>query len=145
MSAFIVKRELISYLLDAAMTLGNYGDNTFHYFHQNQWQKLTSDNATEVGQKLWDACITNVSQLYPNTELPELPGTTEETFVYTHEPKVRQVDPVQVLKSVQHYTYQSDNTSDWDESEAASFVSALTTMAIMKLPGYDTAVWGVPE
>jgi hypothetical protein len=54
-------------------------------------------------------------------------------------------DPVQVLKSVHCYEYQSCEHEGWEASNAHSFAHQLKKKAIHALPGYDDAEWGAPK
>jgi hypothetical protein len=64
----------------------------------------------------------------------------ERTLAFSREPT-----PVEVLKAIHHYTYQSCEHPEWWTSEARAFVEALKNDQIHKLPGYNDAPWGWDE
>lgn len=53
------------------------------------------------------------------------------------------VTPVQTLKAVRCYEYQSCEHPGWAESEARDFCEALMHAAIHHLPGYEEAAWEI--
>lgn len=53
------------------------------------------------------------------------------------------VSPVQVLKAIRCYEYQSCEHEGWTGSEAWTFCERLTATAMGKLPGYDAAAWEI--
>lgn len=65
------------------------------------------------------------------------------TLAFTKEPT-----PVEVLKTIACYEYQSCEHPEWHESEARAFCGSLRLEAIHHLPGYDDAAgwdWTVEE
>jgi len=155
MSAYIVDREHIVYLVQAAARLkssqhgpalawtwnvdheaGTYDRATFH----------ESNDLVRVGNMLWDENRKSVCQRYQDTE--NLPGPAGENYTIT--PKdfshpIQYPNPVQVLKARDCYIYQTCEHSEWEGSEAYAFICALTNRAIKALPGYDEAEWGAPK
>lgn len=49
--------------------------------------------------------------------------------------------PVQIIKACHCLAYQSCETDDWDETEAAAILRGIEESAVRSLPGYDAAAW----
>mgnify|MGYP001575111209 CR=1 FL=1 len=150
MSAYIVDREHIAYLIDAALSRRIMrGASEFRWYVGSVGYSLRFDNATAVGQMLWDENISSIQARYPDTraDMSNAPGPIGETFEYEHRLNAfaPAPDPVQVLKSVACYEYQSCEHGGWAASSAYTFCDALRHAAITALPGYDAAEWGAPE
>ena len=50
-----------------------------------------------------------------------------------------------LLKAAQCYEYQSCETSDWEQTQAAKVCREIISLTISELPGYDAAPWGIEE
>jgi hypothetical protein len=57
----------------------------------------------------------------------------------------REVEPVQVLKAIKCYEYQSCEHPSWEDSEARSWCNHLRLAAIEHLPGFEAAKWEIGE
>ena len=151
MSAFIVDRNHIRYLVASALWVaGKAGSiDRFSWYHHETRHELTSVNATEVGQMLWDENIVSVKYRYPEFGGPAdpLPGPMNEDFVYLHKvaPVGFKPELAQVMKSIDCYSYQSCEHPDWESSSAWAFVQELRKRTSCVLPGYEEAEWGAPE
>jgi len=162
MSAYIVDRRHIDYLLTAGFRLAYppYGpmrwqspDETPADVHQagSPWgpgylahihkvqRTLEAGTADMVGAMLWEQNYRSVNFRYDEE------GWKNAVPDYTYSEFYGKIDPVQVLKAISCYRYQSCESPDWDETEAAAFCDALESYAIKALPGYDAASWGAPE
>ena len=131
MSAFMVDREHIAYLVTAASRLG---------------LTASTEAKTEiVGQMLWDENRYSIEYRYPDClKTGNYPGPIGETFVYEkHHASRKPFDPVQVLKACGCYVYQSCEHPGWPASEARKFVERLRVRAIRALPGYDEMQWEI--
>ena len=150
MSAYIVDRDHILYLVGAAASLSIESHGVFRWFHEWQRQELRADDferAADVANMLWRENIASVSARCPHESSAEFPGSCHENFVI--EPKdfpasFTEFNPVQVIKACDCYEYQSCEHTGWPTSEAHAFVSALRRAAWQALPGYDNAAWGAP-
>ena len=73
---------------------------------------------------------------YRYSENDVVPG-----YVYqrTQEP----VSPVRALKFIQCLRYQSCETPDWEDTEAAALLDRLQIDIIRMLPGYEDANWSI--
>src|SRR5262245_14347801 len=157
MSAYMVDRNHIRYLVEAARCRRLNGDGTLYWFHCGVAYLLDSNKGTDcvnrppaaVGQMLWDENRTSIEARYPDTreDFSNATGPCDESFVYDrHELLSREpFDPVQVLKSCACYEYQACEHDGWKDSEAHAFIEALRDHAIAALPGYDNAIWGAPK
>ncbi len=143
MSAYIVDEEHIRYLVNAGLSLNTYGKMTW-YSHGTAIEpprklgELHDGNASEIGMMLWRENRASVDARYREENLP---------MIYTHDrpgAKIHAIDPVQVLKSISCYEYQTCEHNGWYESVARAFCEGLRGLAINKLPGYDAAAWGCP-
>ena len=56
---------------------------------------------------------------------------------------VGQRDPVQLLKAIHCYEYQSCEPPDWDGSRVEKFCRRLESFAMRDVPGYNDAEWGI--
>ena len=151
MSAFIVDRNHIRYLVASALhvTTRMHPVKRFLWWHGEEWHELTPENATEVGQMLWDECIASVRFRYFDPEYPDdiLPGPIDEDFTYLHQSPPGNFNPdlAQVFMAADCYDYQSCEHPSWEESSAKAFTSALRRETTQRLPGYDDALWGAPD
>lgn len=144
MSAYVIGRNHIEYLVNAAMPpaldcLGSAG-----YYHGTE-RHVIRDESTRIGQMLWDENIKSVLHRYTREAMP---GPINEDSQYTHKPNTfwqMPVEPVQVIKACHCYRYQACEHPEYYESEAEAFISWLIDKACMALPGYDDAKWGAPD
>ena len=151
MSAYIVDRDHIAYLVAAAQSnqIGSRHGKFGWLCPRLGWRHFDSNQGAEaVGQMLWDECIKSVSARYPGADPQELPGVIGEDYTF-HDSDVpimhRPINPVDVLKAISCYDYQSCEHEGWEKSEAHNFCEALHHAAVNALPGYDDAPWGAPE
>jgi hypothetical protein len=161
MSAYIVEKAHIDYLVTAALACGSSYDR-FRWLHKaaveqpkdthergEPWgpgcveycksvaTELTTENATEIGQMLWDENRRSVNHRY-NDERDDVAG-------YTFQRHMADFNPVQALKSLSCYEYQSCEHPEWKQSSAYAFCETLRRALCGKLAGYEAAEWGAPE
>jgi hypothetical protein len=155
MSAYVVDREHIRYLINAAMRLTRHG-STFTWlwdfgcvggYKTGELRFGDHERAAEVGQMLWATCIRGVANRYPDDTVPQLPGPVYESYVYDRHylDHGGRLDPVQALKACKCFVYQACESPDYSDSEAASFIESLMATAINRLDGYEEAEWGAPR
>ncbi len=149
MSAYMVDRDHIAYLVSAALSRSFNSSSTFYWMHDGKSKNLHCadlEGASKLGQMLWDENFASVTARYPDAAFDELPGEIGENFVYgAHDPIYGKFDPVQVIKACHCYQYQSCEHEGWEESEACAFIETLIDCATHALPGYDAAAWGAPK
>ena len=140
MSAFLVTREHINYLLQSALSHRiQRQNNGFRWSHDGISHELhEAAEASEIGQMLWDENQRSVNARY--SQKNEAP-----VFEYKH---VTTLDlyAVQLFKACDCYEYQSCETGDkWYSSEACAFINALRRHAWQTMPGYSDAAWEITE
>lgn len=148
MSAYMVDREHVQYLVSAMESRRINGGSQFSYFFNGERREVSGqDGLTRVGQALWDANLKSINALYPDTvDHPEnIPGLVGETYIFAfRRQSLGQVlEPVQVLKAINGLRYQSCEFDGWESSEAYAILSALEGRAVRALPGYDDAEWTI--
>ncbi len=141
MSAYIVERNHIDYLVFAAFT---WGDNKVWSEEEGRWIEL---DRKQIGQMLWNANTESVSYRYSDSDPFDLPGCSGDApYLYTESKAAwGHIDPVQVMKACRCLNYQSCEHPEWKESSACSFLNELCITAMAKLPGWDGAEWGAPK
>lgn len=152
MSAYIVDREHIAFLVCAAMSR-SISRHTFTWYikaDQRNEQLGSGDleKAVEVANMLWLENIKSVSHRYPGESSATLPGPIGGEFVIEakHLPLWwAGFKPVNVLKACDCYEYQSCEHDGWESSDACAFINRLRAAAWHSLAGYDDAAWGAPE
>jgi len=144
MSAFMVSKAHIDYLVEAAMSLPHrqiQNASGLYWHHDDESHQLPCtgdgpDGAERVGAMLWAENRASVNSRYDEDQLEP---------VYTRTIRPATVEPVQVLKALDCYKYQSCEHDGWPESEAHAFCDALRHCAIGCLPGYEEAAWDIDE
>jgi len=145
MSAYLVSRGHIRYLVEAALHLDQEGLR--HYWHDGRSHYVNELTADDLGLMLWTECAKSVGARYPNDGPDDLPGPIGDgpRFGYVHVPVWHHSPvPVAVLKAIRCYEYQTCEHAEWESSAAKAFCDALTHYAVSRLPGYDSAPWGCP-
>jgi hypothetical protein len=150
MSAFVVSRSHIRYLVDAAAYLAQRTKVSFRYT-ENLVIRPGCDKETKaaIGQELWNENIKSVQECYPEDSLDELPGPIGENYTLT----VDDFPPrpfhdwslVQIIKACDCYAYQSCEHYGWHDSAARQFTETIIDRVCMELPGYDDANWQINE
>jgi len=145
MSAYIVDRDHIAYLVEAGRRLGVHCP--LSWYHDGRHHKLNELTVDAVAQMLWSENVASVCSRYPDCSPDDLPGPGMGwPYAYgVHRCTLRHVEPVQVLKSLNCYEYQSCEHDGWKASEARAFCKALRSAATHALPGYEEAAWGAPK
>ena len=101
------------------------------------------ENADQTGQMLWRENHLSVNHRYD--ELPKV----EPSSPYIFERPLKRLqhngrlDPMQVLKAIDCYEYQSCEHPGWLKSEAKAYCGVLRRRIVHSLPGYDEASWGI--
>lgn len=148
MSAFVVDKVHVDALVQAGLR-GSY-PLTWYWSnptHSGQLDYLTAD---EVGAMLWAENVLSVQARYPDVLDPdggEYPGPADfvdaEVFTYRFKGLGRPLSPVEALKALDCYTYQSCEHDGWKASQAYAFCDALRDTLIGELPGYAEAKWSI--
>jgi hypothetical protein len=150
MSAFIVDRKHIRYLVEAASRFPSHriqGGRLVWYDGEVRHDLKLGDHEGQerMGQVLWTENIRSVSYRYQDDTLNTLPGPIGESYVYGkhHSFPFVDVKAVQTLKACDCYEYQSCEHPEWETSEAKSIIDAIRKVAIHALPGYEDAKWEI--
>lgn len=140
MSAFVVNDEHIDALLTAGLV---WGEKTFGPISwdwpapSDQPPALTRETADAVGLMLLSENVRSVNARYREQD---------EVGPYRFQRLPGKPDPVVILKAIDCLEYQSNETTDWPESEAFAFCAAMRYRAIRELPGYDNGPgWNIDE
>lgn len=148
MSAFIVSKRHIDAMVQAGQHTRDI--QRLRWYHNGVSNVLTFENVDKVGRILWLENLASVAYLYPNDGSGERPGpnglTDDAIADYTYTPATRSDEkhtPVQVLKLIHSYIYQSCEHPGWETSEAAAIVQALQKQLITRLAGYEDAPWAI--
>ena len=148
MSAYVVDRETIGYLVDMGLEVArrNIAGSEFIWFHNRSRKILILSNATAVGQMLWDENLASVSYRYPDIkEGGEIPGPIGDDYVFFHASRDWAWRPVQIIKAIDCYEYQACEHPEWEGSSAKAYTESLHRQAARLMVGYDRAEWGSPE
>jgi hypothetical protein len=138
MSAFILDKDHIDYLVTAAIDLGRGG----LYW---KGRMVTTDYANDFGAMLIAENINSIRYRYPDwDDLPDPSAYAYERFFipgYSYKESVEHI--AQVLKAISCYEYQTCEHPEWPESEAKRVCDRLRSAYIYRLPGYEEAEWEV--
>mgnify|MGYP001565145511 CR=1 FL=1 len=168
MSAFMVNKTHLDYLITAGLRYTRHGalswfapaeeppEETTHQRGQpwgpgavayaaTRRRELTAETADRVGAMLAAENRRSVDHRYNEDEL-------EEFYTFTRYPGSGErgsasrptLDPIQVLKAISCYEYQSCEHPEWEQSEAHDFCRVLRHTVVAALPGYDEAAWEIP-
>lgn len=158
MSAYVVTEAHIHALVQAGLEANRrYRSSSFRWTTPNpaaqfgfDVHELRIDNADEVGQMLWRENVASVRYRYPDDGPEELPGPNgfnaeADPYIYRYRPLCEPLTPVETLKAIDCYEYQTCEHPDWRDpaNVAAAFCRALQDAAIGALPGYDEAPWEI--
>ena len=145
MSAYIVSKAHISAILRAAAARRA----PLHDGHQQRdpmWWKhdyLREDRLDEVGRMLLGQCVASVHYRYEDEAPEDLPSPCDNEWLtpYEYIPVGRMPTPVEALKLLACYEYQSCENPGWPQTEAHEFCQALRNHLVRELPGYEEASW----
>jgi len=151
MSAFVVAREHIAYLVNAALRRTCPGSSFSYYWDggSHSCQPQNREDAERLAQVLWAENVGSVGHRYSGDKLSELPGMVRDAeagfeygrHVWSQEPP----NWVQVLKACDCLEYQSCEHPGWEGSEARAIIEAIRSKAIHALPGYEDAAWEITD
>lgn len=147
MSAFLVSKAHIDYLVHAAITLNARPHLGCIPFHGEYVSAATSN---DVGRALWFTNVASVLYRYPDCDIHrgDLPGPVgiDHESIVTYACPVfpeKRFDVVTALKALDCYEHQSCEHPGWRESAAFAFIDRLRGALIRALPDYDQAPWEI--
>lgn len=152
MSAYIVDKNHILYLLAAMSSMGH--ETGFSYFYISRRERVTvnihdSAELAEIGNLLWRENMVSIAHRYSDRSSATWPGPIGGDFQILPEDIGcncwDNINPAQVIKSCDCLEHQSCEHDSWVTSETHDVIQALRQMAWHSLPGYDAAIWGAPE
>ena len=151
MSAFVVGRHEIIYMVKAARHFGIKSGGDFSWYWNEERHTLDRcDISSQIGvaNMLWRENVKSVMARYPDADYGNMPGTAGENYVIDERDFNMDwmiFEPTQVIKCCNCYAYQSCEHDGWRASESYAFIEHLKALAITALPKYDSAEWGAPE
>ena len=95
---------------------------------------------TDIGQTLWDENYKSVNSLYSEETVKEY---WEDNNTYKFVKSENPLNAVQIIKLVISLRYQSNEHSEWKESDAKKLCERITSAAIELLEGYEEAKWAI--
>lgn len=137
MSAFVVSREHITRLVNIALVAAIDSGRT-------------QPDPYDLGRMLWAENLKSVKARYPNDTDGNRPGPIDfhdcDVDAYTFglmSDFCSTFDPVEMLKLINCYEYQTCEHKEWKESESFRWCQQMKHYLITQLPGYDEAKWAV--
>lgn len=159
MSAWIVPKAHIDYMVSAGWALGRRNRSTLRWFDSEPDTRtyspgiaITVDSVTwanqhrreldlltagQTGAMLWAENRRSVNHRYAEDEL-------EEVYEF-RQVDTSDLDPVRVLRAISCYEYQSCEHPDWQRSEAWQFCHVLKESAIDALGEPKQSAWPIEE
>lgn len=95
----------------------------------HRMRALRPESASAVGQLLLDANAASVNTRYRENE----------TYVYDYQRPAHVFEPIEILKAIDGFNYQSCEAPGWETSEAHRYCYQLRETMIRRLPGYSAA------
>jgi hypothetical protein len=148
MSAFIVGREHIRFIVEAARCPYH---SPLRWHVGEEARELSTDvaEASRVGQMLWDECVKSVQHRYPRDTPETLPGPAGD-FPYQYGRHkflafALAAHPLMVIQACHCYAYQSCEHPGWEASEARAFIDALERRSVDRLMESVNGLRGVWE
>jgi len=114
----------------------------FHCYYDRSTHRYDFEDICTV---LAAECYRSVRARYPTGPLPGPSDAGDGPVVCHHRrSEYAKLAPVDVLKALRSYEYQSCETGDFETTEAYALVQAITATAIRALPGFDgSPAWEV--
>jgi hypothetical protein len=154
MSAYVVDKEVIQYIIEAAKTYKCNVEKDLVPGIVMDWQRvseMTPDQIDALGQALWDANVRSVEYRYQDSDNSDgLPGEDtskprDDRFYYVHgEPIFDTITVAQTMRTLHHYAYQTCETDDREKTLVFRFVMAMAWNVATYVQGYEQTKWGAP-
>lgn len=138
MSAYVVSKAQIDALVTVAIDMRGGHSPDFDFYNGETRVKVTTVNATEIGQMLVDECVRSVSHLYPSDDVSkgELPGPCDDYYNHPYEYlRTRQFSDAEIRDLVSGYEYQSCEHPEWMGSAAWWFCQRLRDRLLDRIRG----------
>jgi hypothetical protein len=151
MSCFIVSREHIHVLVDAAFRfMRTHGASDFSFYTplRNASESGTSkrftyafDEHDRLGAMLEAENLRSYTCRYGERTATE--ESVKLADPYVHRPPRKKLTTIELLKAVHCYEYQACESTDWEFTQARAFCHSLERSIVCAMPGYSEAPWGV--
>ncbi len=137
MSAWMVSRNHIEYMVRAALAHSGPSESFSWYFNGSRRYLRPSDNdaAADAAQMLWTENFRSYDYRYQDHDN----GKSPEYGRFGRPFGAPEPEAVLTFNAADCYCYQSCEHPGWEESESFAFVQALRSAAWHSLPGYDDA------
>jgi hypothetical protein len=143
-SAFVVTTEHVDAIIGAALHYGNdWAGVCWHWGNPSRRGKLTHENADDVGAMLFAENVRAVDHRYDDSRTEAMVPDYADAIPYTYREPKRMPTIVEALKAVRCLQYQCAEPDDYRETQAWHFLEAVTNMLVSKLPGWESAPWGI--
>lgn len=129
MSAFMCSRDHIS-------TLANMADHKRRFFDVRGI--AGPDGSLDAASTFNALAAENIASMEARY------GAGTAGAVGTHTFRTAPRTPIELLKLIHCYEYQSCEHEGWEKSEAARYCRDLERSILCSLPGYEEAPWGLP-
>jgi|SRR6185369_4309213 len=142
MSAFIVSKATIDAIVTFAAAHRSVAPQVLHY------EKINGVAAeTKLGRMLLEENERSIRYRYPQTTGPsDMPGPVDydgaERYFYAK--RFEPIAAIEIVKLCDCLEYQSCEHPEWKDSEACRILALIRESAVMEIPGYDKAPWGLP-
>jgi len=133
MSAFLCSDYHLSYIIQAGTDFRAWINLEIG------WDYLASDKAQHAFECLKRENLVSVNYRYKEKS-PELSKNLGFRCYVS-----RPIDPIQALKAIRCYEYQSCEHPTWEASLAKKICSEVYAACIAHLPGYEQAEWEINE
>ncbi len=133
MSCYIVSDNHINYLANAVNHLLKPEHIMYHGEGVDPYQ------SSAIGQLLLDSNVDSYNARYPREQV----NKSDYRYKFRLCRDCLPINPVQLIKAIQCYQYQSCEHSGWETSKAKEITDSLLRSALRHLPGYNDAKWSI--
>ena len=132
MSAFVVNNDHISAMVELAVGRGASTDAVYwDEKGDGHPERVQREDFDRIGQLLLDENVRSVNARYK----------TDDVGVFVDAPFLQGATPVEGLKLVVCYEYQSCEHPEWEQSAAFRLCEAITRKLVRQVPGFEDAPW----
>lgn len=163
MSAYILDRHEISYIIQAALKpMGARNSSLFRWWYHGESFDIPHGGSAAAKAMatllsiLWGANIKSVSYRYPNESVDTLPGPVGEDYSNSRVYGPSELSPLTpglVFQALDCYEYQSCEHPEWATSEAKIIIDAIRKkwchyvtnkeLDYYEKNGYERTGWGI--
>lgn len=107
----------------------------------------TARTQSRVFSMLVSENLASLAARYPGEATTKNNELCFDTFTFQtaalRSPRVAGMPALHIIKLCHHYAYQACEHPGWETSAACKLVRAIEAHAVLDLPGYDAAPWGL--